>query len=330
MNANGHSRWDEATRERAREVIGFSRTNSSGIPLRPLGRSGEHVTIIGLGGWHLGAIGDDATAIRIMHAAIDEGVTFFDNAWDYHDGYSEELMGRALQGGKRQQVFLMTKNCERDYEGSMRNLEESLRRLQTDHLDLWQFHEINYDNDPAWVFERGGIRAALEAKQAGKVRFIGFTGHKDPSIHLSMLSRDFEWDTVQMPINVLDHHYRSFLNRVVPWCLERRVAVIGMKGLGGGYPQGEFVEAAGLDALECYRFCLSQPVATQVMGMTSVEQVQANARMAREFKALAMDAQHRFAQQVVEVAGDGRHERFKSGQEHDGPHHRRQHGFAVA
>jgi predicted aldo/keto reductase-like oxidoreductase len=330
MSSNGHSRWDDATRTRAQALTGVSGTNSHGVPLRPLGRTGEHVTIVGLGGWHLGAIKDDSLAVRIMHTAIDEGLTFFDNAWDYHDGYSEEIMGKALHGGKRNEVFLMTKNCERDYEGSMRHLEDSLRRLQTDHLDLWQFHEINYDNDPDWVFERGGIRAAIEARQAGKVRFVGFTGHKDPSIHLKMLGMPFEWDSAQMPINVLDHSYRSFLNRVVPECLKSGVGVIGMKGLGGGYPQGEFVEAVGLDALDCYRFALSQPVATQVLGITSVEQLQANVQMARAFKPLSSDDQHAFAARLVDIAGDGRYERFKSTQEHDGPHHRRQHSFAVA
>ena len=164
----------------------------NGLPTRRLGRTNEQVSILGLGGWHIGlpARGDRQEAIRIMHAAIDEGLTFFDNSWDYHDGLSEEVMGEALSSaGRRQKVFLMTKNCERDYEGSRRNLEESLRRLQTDHVDLWQFHEMVYDNDPDWVFERGGIKYALEAQKAGKVRHIGFTGHKDPRIHRKMLQK---------------------------------------------------------------------------------------------------------------------------------------------
>ena len=169
-----------------------------------------------------------------MHAAIDEGVNFFDNAWDYYDGAAEEIMGKALaMDGRRNKVFLMTKNCERDYKGSMQCLEDSLRRLRTDHLDLWQFHELVYDNDPDWVFEKGGIKAALEARKAGKVRFIGFTGHKDPRIHLKMLGKPHDWDTAQMPINIMDAQYRSFQREVVPVCLKKNVGVIGMKGLGG-------------------------------------------------------------------------------------------------
>ncbi|HYM13329.1 MAG TPA: aldo/keto reductase, partial [Bryobacterales bacterium] len=206
----------------AESVLAQTRMGPGGIPTRLLGRTGERVSILCLGGWHAGAAASKDEAIRIMHAAIDEGVNFFDNAWDYHDGISEEWMGEALStGGRRHKVFLMTKNCERDYAGSMKDLEESLRRLRTDHLDLWQFHEMVYDNDPDWVFEKGGIKAALEARRAGKVRFIGFTGHKDPRIHLKMLGKPHPWDTAQMPINVLDAHYRSFQRQVVPVCLEK-------------------------------------------------------------------------------------------------------------
>lgn len=159
---------------------------ADGIPKRALGRTGEQVSILGLGGAHAGRIGqkDRSEAKRLMHAAIDGGITFFDNAWDYHDGWGEEMMGIGLEGGYRNRVFLMTKNCAPDYEGSRKCLEDSLRRLKTGWIDLWQFHEMNYDNDPDWVFEKGGMKYALEAQKAGKVRFIGFTGHKDPSIHL--------------------------------------------------------------------------------------------------------------------------------------------------
>src|SRR5579883_92289 len=216
---------------------------SAGVPTRLLGRTGEHVSILTLGGWHIRAIKDDAEAIRVMHTAIAEGLTFFDNSWDYHDGAAEELMGKALkQDNLRQKVFLMTKNCERDYAGSMRHLEDSLRRLQTDIIDLWQFHEINYDNDPDWLMEQGGLRAAMEARQAGKVRYIGFTGHKDPIIHRKMLRLPFDWDTSQMPNNVMDDQYRSFRHDVMPLCAEKGVGVIGMKGLGGGPVQGLFLE----------------------------------------------------------------------------------------
>jgi uncharacterized protein len=173
--------------------------STTGLPTRVLGRTGAEVSILGLGGWHIGAVKDEDDAIRIMHAAIDEGITFFDNAWDYHDGHSEEVMGRALSmDNRRDRVFLMTKDCERDYAGSMRCLEDSLRRLRTDYVDLWQFHELVYDNDPDWVMEKGGLRAALEARAQGKVRFIGFTGHKDPRIHLKMLGKPHDWDTTTL------------------------------------------------------------------------------------------------------------------------------------
>jgi aryl-alcohol dehydrogenase-like predicted oxidoreductase len=313
----------------AQELVAqTSTTSSTGVPTRPFGRTGVRVSIIGLGGWHIGTVKDEAEAIRIMHSAIDEGVTFFDNAWDYHNGRSEELMGKALaSGGRRKRVFLMTKNCERDYEGSMRNLEESLRRLKTDYVDLWQFHEMVYDNDPDWVVEKGGLRAAVEARKQGKVRFIGFTGHKDPRIHLKMLAKPHEWDSAQMPINVMDPHYRSFINEVVPVCLKKNVGVIGMKGLGGGFPQGRFLSHAGLTSDECYRFCLSQGIAVQVVGISSKAQLDADVALARSFKPLSRAEAHRMASRVRDIAGDGRHELFKSTKNYDGPHHRKQHGF---
>ena len=302
----------------------------AGVPTRPFGRTGVRVSIIGLGGWHIGELADDES-IRLMHAAIDEGITFFDNAWEYHDGRSEELMGRALaQDGKREKVFLMTKNCERDYAGSMRNLEDSLRRLQTDHVDLWQFHEMVYANDPDWIFEKGGIKAALEAQRQGKVRFIGFTGHKDPRIHLKALTKPHDWDAAQMPVNCMDPHYHSFLAEVVPVCLDKSVAVIGMKGLGGGSPEGRFLSHTGLTAEECYRFCLSQPVAVQVMGIRSEAQLQTDVALARAFQPMSQAEAAALLERLKEEGSDGRHELFKSTQEYDGPHHRKQHGFAAA
>jgi len=301
-----------------------------GLPTRKLGRSGADVSILCLGGWHIGAVKDDAEAIRIMHAAIDEGLFFFDNAWDYHDGHAEEVMGKALkQDNKRKQVFLMTKNCERDYAGSMKNLEDSLRRLQTDHLDLWQFHEMVYDNDPDWIFEKGAVKAALEARKQGKVRFIGFTGHKDPQIHLKALAKPFDWDSAQMPINVLDASYRSFQKEVVPVCLKKNVGIIGMKGLAGGYPQGALIQEAGLTAEECYRYCLSIAVTSQVVGVTTMAQLKADIALARNFKPMTKAEMDALRAKVKDVSGDGRMERFKSTKDYDGPHHRKQHGFAV-
>jgi aryl-alcohol dehydrogenase-like predicted oxidoreductase len=305
-------------------LAGQQPASAAGLPTRVLGRTGERVSIVCLGGWHIGAVPSKDEAIRIMHAAIDEGLTFFDNCWDYHDGGSEEVMGRALAGGRRTKCFLMTKNCERDYEGSKRCLDDSLRRLQTDHLDLWQFHEMVYDSDPDWVFEKGGLRAALEAQKAGKVRYIGFTGHKDPRIHLAMLDKPYEWATSQMPINALDVHYRSFQKNVVPACLKKQVGVIGMKGFGGG---DGILRNAGLTAGEAYRYALSQPVASQVVGLTSMDQLKAIVALAREFKPMPQGDQKALTDRVKDVAGDGRFERFKSTQMFDGPVHRRQHGF---
>jgi aryl-alcohol dehydrogenase-like predicted oxidoreductase len=300
--------------------------SATGLPTRRLGRTGQQVSIVCLGGWHIGSVKDPAEAIRIMHAALDEGVTFFDNAWDYHDGGSEDVMGRALAEGKRSKCFLMTKNCERDYEGSKRCLDESLRRLRTDYIDLWQFHEMVYDSDPDWVFEKGGIRAALEAQKAGKVRHIGFTGHKDPRIHLAMLDKPYAWATSQMPINACDVHYRSFQKQVVPVCLKKEVGVIGMKGFGGG---DGILRGAGLTAEESYRYALSQPVSSQVVGLASMDHLKAIVALARNFKPMTEAEQKALTDRVKDVGADGRFELFKSTQTFDGPVHRKQHGFAV-
>ena len=305
----------------------FAQTEGSGIPSRPLGKTGERVSILCLGGWHIGSVEDKGEAIRIMHAAIDEGITFFDNAWDYHDGRSEEWMGEALaQDGKRKKVFLMTKNCERDYAGSLKNLEDSLRRLRTDRIDLWQFHEINWDEAPDWVFEKGGFKAALEAQKAGKVRFIGFTGHKDPKHHLKMLNKPYAWATAQMPINVMDAHYRSFRNQVVPVCQTKGVGVLGMKSLGGGSPRGTIPEKAGIRAEDCIRYALSQPIAALVVGIRSMQDLRQDVAIGRGFKAMPDSEQTTLRERVRELARDGRFEQFKSSQAFDGTHHRRQHG----
>jgi len=305
-------------------------SSSGGIPTRALGNTGEKVSILSLGGAHIGLIRDDSESIRLMHAAIDEGITFFDNSWDYHEGRSEELMGRALAvDGVRKKVFLMTKCCERDYAGSMQNLEQSLRRLRTDYLDLWQFHEIIYDNDPDWIFEKGAIKAAMEAKEAGKVRFIGFTGHKDPRIHLKMLDKPYQWDAVQMPINVMDAHFQSFQKQVVPVCLQRGIGVIGMKSLGGGRPAGVIPSEAGVSAKRCIRYALSQPISTLVVGMKSMADLEQNVSIARDFSPMDVAEQQELLQEVRDVAADGRFERFKTSKQFDGPYHRKQHGFPL-
>jgi predicted aldo/keto reductase-like oxidoreductase len=313
----------------AASVLAQQQDSPDGVPKRPLGKTGEKVSIIGLGGWHLGAI-DESLAIRIMHEAIDGGVTFFDNAWDYHDGGSEEVMGKGLASdGRRDKVFLMTKNCNRDYEGSKKCLEDSLRRLKTDHLDLWQFHEINYDNDPDWVFEKGGLKAALEARQTGKVRFIGFTGHKHPEIHLKMIHKPFDWDTAQMPINVMDANYRSFQREVVPECERRGIGVIGMKSLGGGSPRGNIPKMAKLDAVRCRHYSLSLPVSVLVCGTVSLDDLHQDLKLARGFRPMSADEMQQFRHTTSAEAGDGRYELFKSTQTFDSPYHQHQHGFAT-
>src|SRR5262249_40631691 len=241
---------------------GADEASAKGLPTRPLGKTGVRVSIICLGGWHIGSVKDEKEAIKIMHTAPDHGLTFFDNAWDYHDGGSEEVMGKALaMDGKRGKCFLMTKNCGRDAKTVRQHVEDSLRRLRTDHIDLAQFHEINYDNDPEWIVERGGLSEILKAQKAGKVRFVGFTGHKDPRIHLKMLPRH-KWDTVQMPINICDYHYRSFQRLVVPRANELGIGVLGMKSLGGGDShKGRFIIANVCTAAEARTYALSQNIA---------------------------------------------------------------------
>jgi predicted aldo/keto reductase-like oxidoreductase len=304
----------------------------TGLPTRPLGRTGEQVSILGLGGAHAGRVGqkDRQAAVRLMRTAIDNGLTFFDNAWDYHDGWGEEMMGIGLEGGWREKVFLMTKNCAPDYDGSRKCLEDSLRRLKTDRIDLWQFHEMNYDNDPDWVFDRGGLKYALEAQKAGKVRHIGFTGHKDPRIHLKMLAKPYAWASAQMPINVMDAFYRSFQNQVVPVCVSKGVGVIGMKSLGGGPTTARIPSRTPVTAEQCVRFALSLPVSTLVRGYMSVEQLEADLRIARGFKPLSADEKARILQLARPEAEDGRHELFKSTQVFDGAPHRALHGFELA
>jgi predicted aldo/keto reductase-like oxidoreductase len=306
----------------AASVLAAQETGSSGLPQRPLGKTGQKVSIICLGGWHIGSIPENE-AIAIMHQAIDEGVNFFDNAWDYHDGGSEEVMGKALStGGRRDKVFLMTKVCDRDYQGAKKQLEDSLRRLKTDHIDLWQFHEINYPEDPEWVFEQGGIKAAIEARKQGKIRFIGFTGHKDIKFHQEMLKKPFEWDTVQMPINIMDAHFRSFQKQVVPECNRRDIGVIGMKGLAGGHIPREL----GISAEVCRRYALSQPISTLVCGITSRKELQQDIGVARGFQPIEPQELEKLLAETKEEGSDGEHEPFKTSRRFDGGYHRKQHG----
>ena len=317
-----------STSSLARQVLATTTYTATGMPMRLLGNTGVPVSLIGVGGWHIGAMKDDKESIKLMQTALGEGMNFWDNAWDYHDGRSETLMGKALKG-RRDKVFLMTKNCERDYKGSLKHLDDSLKRLKTDHLDLWQFHEMVYDNDPDWIFEKGGVRAALEAKKAGKVRFLGFTGHKAPWIHLDLLKRDFQWDAAQMSLNVADIHYRSFQKAVVPECLKKGVGVVGMKGLGGGYPDGRILTKTALTVEECYSYALSLPVSTLVIGINSVDHLKQDVALARNFKPWSTAQMAALEARCKEEASDGRFELYKSTSLFDGPHHRKQHGFPV-
>jgi uncharacterized protein len=303
-------------------------TNSGGIPLRPLGKTGEVVPILCLGGYHSSVHQDESESIKLIQRAVDEGLTFLDNAWDYHNGVAEERMGKAIsEGGRRDKVFLMTKCCGRTAKDAKSNLEDSLRRLRTDHLDLWQFHEINYENDPDWVFARGGaIETALVARDQGKVRFIGFTGHKDPSIHLKMLGQTFNWATVQMPLNVMDAHFRSFQKRVLPELAKRGIGALGMKSLGGN---GKIVTEAGVKIEDALRYVLSLPIASLVSGIDSMKILDQNLAILRSFKPISDEERQRIDKQTLVLAGDGRFELFKSSKQFDGAVHRKQHGFAT-
>ncbi|MGC2638210.1 MAG: aldo/keto reductase [Acidobacteriaceae bacterium] len=296
------------------------------VPRRPFGKTGEQVSILGVGGFHLGATKDQQEANTLVARAIDCGVNFFDNAWEYKEGLSEERMGAALQG-KRDHVILMTKVCThgRDKSVAMQQLEQSLRRLRTDHLDVWQIHEVVYYNDPDLIFRPdGAIEALTAAKQQGKVRWVGFTGHKDPAIHLKMLSHDFPFDTVQMPLNPFDAQYRSFQQRVLPEANRQGIAVLGMKSLGGS---GEMVTHGAITPEEGLRYAMSLPVATTISGMDSLEVLEQNLRIASNFKPMDEAERKALEQKVAFWASDGRYELFKTTVKYDGDVGREQHQF---
>ncbi len=308
----------------------MSQTNGSGeIPRRALGRTGLQVSALGLGGYHLGSAESLETAKRIVDTAIDAGINFFDNAWDYHDGQSEAWLGAALQG-KRDRVVLMTKVCThgRDKATAMRMLEESLNRLRTDHLDVWQIHEVIYYDDPELIFRPNGAAEALvQAEKDGKVRFVGFTGHKDPAIHLKMLSYDFPFDTVQMPLNCFDASFRSFEQHVLPEANRRGIAVLGMKSLGGS---GEMVRHGAVTAADALRYAMSLPVAVTISGMESLTVLHQNLGVARNFQPLPPAEMQRLRDQVRGDAADGRYELFKTTKKYDGNVGREQHGYPTA
>ena len=299
------------------------------IPLRPFGRhTGQSVSALALGGYHIGSISSVREAIRVIHAAIDAGITFMDNAWEYHEHESEVRMGRAI-ADRRDQVFLMTKVCThgRDAKVAMRQLEDSLRRLKTDRLDLWQIHECAYYNDPDRHFARGGVVEALDrAKREGKVRFVGFTGHKDPEIHLRMLSFGYPFDACQLPLNVFDASFRSFEQRVLPELHRQQIAPIGMKSLCG---HGEAVKKRVVSIEDALRYAMSLPVTSTVSGIDSIKVLKQNIRIASDFKPFTAAQMERLRHKMADTASDGRFERYKTTAEHDGDEGREQHGFPL-
>jgi predicted aldo/keto reductase-like oxidoreductase len=296
------------------------------VPHRPLGKTGVSVSCLGVGGYHLGSIKEEKESTELVARALDAGVNFFDNCWEYHDGVSEERLGAALKG-KRDKAFVMTKVCThgRGKDVAMKQLEESLRRLQTDHVDLWQVHEVVYWNDPEMIFApNGAAEALLAAKQQGKVRFVGFTGHKNPGIHLKMLAHDFPFDTVQMPLNVLDATFRSFEQQVLPEAKKRGVAVLGMKSLGG---TGEIALNGGVTPEEGLGYAMSLPVATTISGMDSLAVLEQSLKVARGFRPFQQEKMAALRERVRSLAADGRYELFKTTTKYDGNVGREQHHY---
>jgi aryl-alcohol dehydrogenase-like predicted oxidoreductase len=296
------------------------------VPRRPLGRTGVEVSALCFGGAHWGGMDSEAEAMRVLHEAVDAGITFMDNAWEYHGGRAEEWMGKAL-AGRRQKVFLMTKVCShgRDKKVAMEQLDQSLRRLRTDYLDLWQIHEVIYEDDPDRHFAPGGaVEALLEAKKQGKVRFIGFTGHKDPAIHLKMLAHDFPFDACQLPLNVFDATYRSFEREVLPVLTRRGIAPLAMKTVSGN---GAPIRQGVITAEEALRYVLSLPVASLVSGIDSREVLQQNLGIVRRFTPMTAVEMQTLRMRVAAYAADGRFELFKSSRRYDGSIGRGQHGL---
>jgi aryl-alcohol dehydrogenase-like predicted oxidoreductase len=281
---------------------------------RTLGRTGERVSAIGLGGWHLGFTSiDERLSIRIIREAVDRGVTFLDNSWDYNDGASEVRMGRALRDGYRSRAFLMTKIDGRSKAEAARQLEESLRRLETDCIDLVQHHEVIRYEDPHRIFDEEGAHAALvEARRAGKVRYIGFTGHKDPRIHLHTLEvareHNFTFDTVQMPLNVMDAHYRSFERLVLPELVKQNIGVLGMKSLANGL----ILRSGAVTAPECLRYALSLPTSVVITGIESLERLEQALEVARTFQPLSEADRRTLLAKTAKAASRGEFELFKT------------------
>ncbi len=283
------------------------------MPYRTLGRSGERVSLLGLGGYHIGIQKDEKESIRIIRTAIDNGVTFLDNCWDYNAGISEIRMGKALRDGYRQKVFLMTKIDGQVKDATSRQLGESLRRLQTDTIDLLLFHEVVRVGDPDRIFgPNGGIEAAIAARQAGKIRYIGFAGHKDPDIHLKMLNTGFQhgftFDAVQMPLNVMDMHFKSFAHKVVPVLVQHGIGVLGMKSMG----MGEVLKSRVVTPAECLRYAMNLQTSVVINGCESLERLQQGLQAARTFQPLTEKELAELSARTAAAGRDGEFEPFKN------------------
>jgi predicted aldo/keto reductase-like oxidoreductase len=291
----------------------------NGMPYRTLGRTGEKVSLIGLGGYHLGNQSDPEESIRIIRTGIDEGINFLDNCWDYNGGESEIRMGKALRDGYRQKAFLMTKIDGRNKTAAATQLNESLRRLQTDRIDLLQFHEVIRDSDPDRIFaEGGGMEAAVEARKAGKIRFIGFTGHKSPDIHLKMLAtaskHGFTFDAVQMPLNVMDAHFDSFEKKVLPVLTKDGIGVLGMKPMGDKVILG----SKTVTPVECLQYAMSLPTSVVITGCDSLSILQQALRAAHNFQPLGASQVAALLAKTAKAAEAGQFELYKTSHQFDG------------
>jgi aryl-alcohol dehydrogenase-like predicted oxidoreductase len=295
---------------------------ASEVPRRTLGRTGEKVSCIGLGGYHIGVQSTEEESIRIIRSALDNGINFLDNCWDYNDGASEVRMGKALRDGYRAKAFLMTKIDGRTKEAATQQIEESLRRLQTDHIDLLQFHEVIRINDPDRIFASGaGMEAVVAARKAGKVRYIGFTGHKSPDMHLKMLetasAHQFHFDAVQMPLNVMDAHHESFEKKVLPVLLKNEIGVLGMKPIANGL----ILRSKTVSPVDCLRYALNLPTSVVINGCSSMELLEQALGVARSFKPLAQTEVAALLAKTYQAAQNGEFELYKNTTNFDGTTH---------
>src|ERR1700720_4219098 len=297
----------------------FAHAADASVPTRTLGGKGEKVSIVGLGGYHIGMQSDEQESLRLIRTALDGGINFLDNCWDYNGGQSEIRMGKALRDGYRQKAFLMTKIDGRTKQAAAQQIEESLRRLQTDHIDLLQFHEVIRDEDPDRIFAQGGgMEAALAAKKQGKIRYIGFTGHKSPDIHLKMLqtaaAHQFTFDTVQMPLNVMDAHYESFEKKVLPVLVKDDIGVLGMKSMGDHI----ILESKTVTPVECLQYAMNLPTSVVITGCDSMQILNQALAAARSFRPMDSNEVAALLAKTAQAAQSGKYELYKTSHTFDG------------